>query len=147
MSVLTLKVSVLPYCGWGRLSHQFPVEVVVAIMVETLDVEEVGGNVSVDTGAEIVDVADDVITDVEAEVVGVVAQDAISIVATINMLELSHTNLFFNCCLHFAYNIKLILLVSCYFAVTSAQRHKRYKWHLFFLTVYHNLQSFSKVEK
>jgi hypothetical protein len=101
MSVLTLKVSVLPYWGWGRLSHQFPVEVVVAIMVEALVVEEVGGNVSVDTGADVVDVEDDVVTDVEAEVVVAATQDAISIIATINMLKLSHANLFFNCYLHF----------------------------------------------
>ena len=59
-----------PYCGVPRLSHQFPVEVVVAVMVETGAVVEVG------TIAVVVAAVTDVVVDAIVAAVVLVVVDA-----------------------------------------------------------------------
>jgi hypothetical protein len=84
MLLLSDRVNVPPYCGVPRLSHQFPVEVVVAAVVTTAD--EV-----VDVGAvvELVVTTSDVVVVVVLVVLGVFVepQDASTIDTT--MRELS----------------------------------------------------------
>jgi len=80
-----------PYCGTPRLSHQFllaTVVVVVAVVVVAV--------VVVVLVVVVVAVVDVVVGCVAVVVVDVLPQDAISIAATINKLEPSKINLFFN---------------------------------------------------
>ena len=88
-----------PYCGTPRLSHQFPVEVVVAavtvdciavlVVVTTVEI----GVVLVVMILEVVDICVDVVVDE--------LQDASNIAATIKKIKTNQTDLFFNFILHF----------------------------------------------
>jgi hypothetical protein len=93
MSELIAAVIVPPYCGVPRLSHQFPVEVVVAAVVTTADeVVDVGAVVElvVVTTADVVVVVVLVVLVVLAE-----PQDASTIDATMRKLSAIQIILFF----------------------------------------------------
>ena len=96
MSCFSRRVNVPPYCGVPRLSHQFPVVVVVVTSVVT--------GVVVDDEVDMV-VGDDFVVEVGVDVVfevGVdVVQEASSIAAAIKTLKLNQINLFFNLLLLF----------------------------------------------
>ena len=82
-------VIVSPYCGVPRLSHQFPVTVVVVAVVGcVVTVVVVAVFMVVVLVVEVVDVGADVVVDV--------AHDAISIAAINRKLKPNQINLFFN---------------------------------------------------
>jgi hypothetical protein len=90
MSLFKSRTIVPPYVGLPRLSHQFPVTVVVVAVV-------VGGVVVVDVVVVDVVVGGVVVVDVVVDV----AQDASNIAATSKKLKPNQINLFFIFCLRF----------------------------------------------
>jgi hypothetical protein len=98
MSLLLQRVIVPPYCGVPRLSHQFPVLVVVALTVTAVVVVDITGVevVAEVTGVDVVVIADviDVVVDVEEDVVDV-AQDANTRDTTMRQVNTIQIALFF----------------------------------------------------
>ena len=91
-------VIVPPYCGVPRLSHQFPVEVVVTAVVVDCAVElVVMPTIDVDVVLVVVIIE---VVDVGVDVVVDELQDANNIAVTINKLKPNQITLFFNFILH-----------------------------------------------
>ena len=85
------RVTVPPYCGFPRLSHQFPfVAVVVVLLVVVVVDVVVGFDAVVEEGVDI-----DVDVDVNADVDVDAEQDASSIATIIKMLKPNQITLFF----------------------------------------------------
>jgi hypothetical protein len=91
-----------PYCGFPRLSHQFPVEVVVVLIVAVVGVAVVvvWVDVIVDVVTTVVDVVVGVTLVVALDVV-VLEQDASIIEITTKEHKVKKPSLFFKFALHF----------------------------------------------